>query len=281
MLSEVVLSILGVDLVCALVVEIYHQIKSLRYSFSNKHVVITGGSSGLGLELAKRIALQKATVTIIARNMEQLLKAKIEIDAYCTERGLMTPHVYTESADVSKQDSISNAICNAVNKNGSVDVVICNAGMAKTGYSLLFFIIYRYAFGQTVNDYQHSMDINYMGTVNTLFCTVPEMIKRNQGEVYLVGSTCSLLSYTGYTAYAPSKYAVKGLADGLRTELQRNHIHVGCIYPPNMDTPCLQKENETKPEEGLFVEKNLESLFQPSLIASRAIYHMKRVCVTM
>ena len=133
MVFEVVLSILGADLLCALVVEIVRQIRALRYTFSNKHVVITGGSSGLGLELAKKIAAQKAVVTIIARNVEQLKKAKMEIEAYCTENGLMTPHVYTESADVSKQDSIADAICNAVNKNGTVVVVICNAGMAKTG----------------------------------------------------------------------------------------------------------------------------------------------------
>ena len=61
-----------------------------------------------------------------------------------------------------------------------------------------------------------------------------------------------MLSYIGYCAYSPSKYAVKGLADGLRMELQRCNIRVGCIYPPNMDTPCLKKENETKPEEGLY-----------------------------
>ena len=94
--------------------------------------------------------------------------------------------------------------------------------------------------------------------------------------MYLVGSTCSMLSYTGYIAYAPSKYAVKGLADGLRLELHRNNIQVGCIYPPNMDTPCLKKENETKPEEGLFVEHYLESLFSPAVIASKAIRHIKR-----
>ena len=92
----------------------------------------------------------------------------------------------------------------------------------------------------------------------------------------MVGSTCSMLSYTGYAAYAPSKYAVKGLADGLRLELQRNNIHVGCVYPPNMDTPCLKKENETKPAEGLFVEKYLESLFSPADIASKTIRHIKR-----
>lgn len=85
-----------------------------------------------------------------------------------------------------------------------------------------------------------------------------------------------MLSYTGYASYAPSKYAVKGLADGLRLELQRNHIQVGCIYPPNMDTACLKKENETKPAEGLFVEKNLETLYSPATIAQRAITHIKK-----
>ena len=96
-------------------------------------------------------------------------------------------------------------------------------------------MLHRYAFGQTVEDYEQSIQVNYMGTVNTLFYTVPSMIKRNRvevvlwfhlkGEIYLVGSTCSMLSYIGYAAYAPSKYAIKGLADGLRIELKRNNIH--------------------------------------------------------
>ena len=132
----IVLSILGVDILCSILVEIIHQIKAWKYTFKNKHVVITGGSSGLGLELAKRIAMQQATVTIIARNIEQLKQPKIEIDSFCTDHGLMTPHVFTESADICNQEEIQNAICNAVNKNGSVDIIICNAGMAKTGFLL-------------------------------------------------------------------------------------------------------------------------------------------------
>ena len=86
-----------------------------------------------------------------------------------------------------------------------------------------------------------------------------------------------MLSYTGYSAYAPSKYAIKGLADGLRMELYRNHIQVGCIYPPNMQTPCLERENRTKPEEGLFIEKYFESLYTPECIATRSLWHIKRV----
>ena len=262
----ILLWIFGVDFAGILLTEIVHQIRAWKYSFAGKHVVITGGSSGLGLEMAKQIASESAKVTIIARNQTQLEKAKDEITSYCQSKGLMTPLVEIEQADICNREEIQKAINASAQTNGAVDVIICNAGMAKTGY----------AFGQTIQDYDDSVRINYMGTVNTLFGVVPRMIQRNHGEIYLVGSTCSMLSYIGYCAYSPSKYAVKGLADGLRMELQRCNIRVGCIYPPNMDTPCLKKENETKPEEGLYVEKHLESLFSSADIARKAIRHIKR-----
>lgn len=129
----VVLSILGVDVVCGLIVEAIHQCKAWKYSFSNKHVIITGGSSGLGLEMAKLIASEQGTVTLIARKEEQLKAAKECVEEYCREKGTMTPHVSTEVADVCNKGEMQNAVCNATNKNGAVDVIICNAGIAKTG----------------------------------------------------------------------------------------------------------------------------------------------------
>ena len=168
------------DIVCALITELVHQIKSKKYSFLNKHVVITGGSSGLGLELAKEIALEKATVTIIARNKKSLQCAREQIATYSMENGLMDPQIFIEQAEIWDKDAISVAINNAVNKNGMVDIVFCNAGMAKTGYIQCYLLFIRYAFAQSINDYQQSIDVNYMGTVNTLFCSVPNMIVRNQ-----------------------------------------------------------------------------------------------------
>lgn len=130
---HVVLSLLGVDVVCGLIVEAIHQYKAWKYSFSNKHVIITGGSSGLGLEMAKLIASEQGTVTLIARKEEQLKAAKECIEEYCREKGTMTPHVSTEVADVCNKGEMQNAVCNATNKNGAVDVIICNAGIAKMG----------------------------------------------------------------------------------------------------------------------------------------------------
>ena len=131
---SVVLYLLGADILCALIVEIIHQYRAFKYSFSGKHVVITGGSSGLGLELGKIIASEKAVVTLIARREDQLQHAKKDIEDYCRQKGVMTPHVFTEVADVCNREQLQNAMCNATNKNNAIDVIICNAGMAKTGY---------------------------------------------------------------------------------------------------------------------------------------------------
>ena len=83
--------------------------------------------------MAKQIASEQGTVTLVARKQEQLKAAKESIEEYCREKGLMTPHVSTEVADVCDRCELRNAVCNATNKNGAVDVVICNAGIAKTG----------------------------------------------------------------------------------------------------------------------------------------------------
>ena len=100
--------------------------------------MITGGSSGLGLEMAKHIASESATVTIVARNRTQLEKAKDEITSYCQSKGLMTPLVEIQQADICNREEIQKAVNVSAQTNGDVDVIICNAGMAKTGCVIHF-----------------------------------------------------------------------------------------------------------------------------------------------
>src|SRR3990172_12089693 len=74
------------------------------------------------------------------------------------------------------------------------------------------------------------------------------MIERGQRHLMLVSSGAGIVGVYGYSAYSPTKFAVRGLAETLRAELKPHGIVVGCAYPPDTDTPGLARENATKPE---------------------------------
>ena len=136
----IVLWILGIDVAGIVIVEVIRMFKYLHYSFNGKHVLITGGSSGLGLELAKQIASEKAVVTIVARRKDQLELAKQEIISYCKKRGCSSPSVHVIQGDVCNRDTIREAIHTCIQAFGEVDVLICNAGTATTGWAFTYFI---------------------------------------------------------------------------------------------------------------------------------------------
>ncbi|KAH8069647.1 3-dehydrosphinganine reductase [Aureococcus anophagefferens] len=98
------------------------------------------------------------------------------------------------------------------------------------------------------------MDLNYLGVVKTLKATLPGMVDRKAGTAVLVSSGLALCGYAGYSAYAPTKWAVRGLAETLRSELLPFDISVHSVYPPNMDTPGFVEENRTKPKSAKAIE---------------------------
>ena len=97
--------------------------------------------------------------------------------------------------------------------------------------------------------FERTMAVNYLGTVYALKRVVPGMKARGRGAVVLVSSGAAFHRFFGYTPYAPSKFAVRGLAEALRAELRDTGVHVMIVYPPDTDTPQLVEENRTKPAE--------------------------------
>jgi 3-dehydrosphinganine reductase len=91
--------------------------------------------------------------------------------------------------------------------------------------------------------------VNYFGTLYFLKAVVPAMRRRARGSVVLISSGVGLYGFFGYTPYAPSKFALRGLAEALRAELQGTGVHVAIVYPPDTETPQLAEENRTKPPE--------------------------------
>jgi 3-dehydrosphinganine reductase len=195
----------------------------------DQHVLITGGSSGIGLALALRAVAAGARVSLVARDAGKLAAARAAVGGA----------TFTARADVAVEAELLAALAAAEQAHGPVDVLIAAAGVARPGY---FEAV-------PVAVFERTMAVNYFGTLYALKAVVPGMRRRGRGAVVLISSGAGLHGFFGYTPYAPTKFALRGLAESLRAELHGTGVHVLIVYPPDTDTPQLAEENRTKPVE--------------------------------
>lgn len=203
-----------------------------KIDFYGKHILISGGSSGIGLALAKQFFNLGANVSILARRKNLLNSAEKDI-----EKSRVNPSqkISLMAADVAKFDELKKVL--SISRD-SIDILINSAGIAYPGE----FINLDQEIFSTV------MDVNYMGTVNLTKLVVPEMIMQKSGHIVNISSLAAVIGIYGYTAYAPSKYAVRGFSRCLRAELKAKGINVSVVLPPDTDTPQLEFEHTLLPE---------------------------------
>ena len=203
---------------------------------SGRHALITGGSSGIGLAVAAQLVSDGWNLSLIARRGDRLAEAR---GVLRTNHGAADRQILPLSADVSDMAAMESAAAAAIDAYGPPDLVVTSAGVARPGYfdSL------------PIDVFRTAMDVNYLGTVHTIKAVLPAMRQHGGGRVVMVSSGAGLIGLFGYTAYAPSKFAVRGLAESLRGELARDGIGVSIVYPPDTDTPQLVEENRYKPPE--------------------------------
>lgn len=203
---------------------------------SGRHALITGGSSGIGLAVAARLASDGWNLSLVARRADRLAEARSMLRETA---GAPDRQILLAPADVSDMAAVEAATSGVVEAYGPPDLVVTSAGVARPGrFDALSPEVFRTA-----------MDVNYMGTVHTIKAVLPAMRRRGTGRIVMVSSGAGLVGLFGYTAYAPSKFAVRGLAESLRGELARDGIGVSIVYPPDTDTPQLAEENRFKPAE--------------------------------
>ncbi len=198
--------------------------------FQGKHVLVTGGSSGIGLSVARQLLGHGATVTILARRQTLLDDART---------ALATPdRTHTLSVDVSNEADVTEKV-GAHIQQYPADMLINNAGIVMPGRFLEL-------------EYKHfreMMDVNYFGTIHMCRTVLPQFVTRGGGHVLNVSSMAGAIGIYGYTAYAASKFAICGFSEALRGEMWPHKIRVSVCLPPDTDTPQLAFENQFKPAE--------------------------------
>jgi 3-dehydrosphinganine reductase len=230
--------------------------------FNGKLVLITGGSSGIGLALAKKLAALGANIWILARRQEQLQAA---IGGIEKARSNGDQKFGVISADVTDMKSLNTELDNFRQKVGVPDLLVNSAGYSHPA-----------TFGESaIDEFHKQMDVNYFGTVYGIRAILPGMVERGSGYIVNVSSIAAFLSIYGFTAYSASKFAVLGLTDGLRSEVKHLGIKISLVVPPDTDTPMLAKENEIKPEITKIVSET-GSLVTPEVVADAIIKGIKR-----
>lgn len=204
--------------------------------YANKKVLITGGSSGIGLAMAKLLASNGASLVLVARNLANLSAALEDIEALRVSPQQMFDIV---SADVTDHQQLANNLRSYTDQSKLPDYVINAAGVARPGYVEEI----------PLNVFEWTMDINYHGTVNVVKHFLNSFIARGSGVFVNFSSMAGVVGMFGYTAYAGSKFAVRGFSDALRSELKPKGIQVTIVYPADTDTPQLAWEDQFKPFE--------------------------------
>lgn len=202
-------------------------------SLSGKHVFITGGSSGIGFALAKKCASEKCFVTLIARSEDKLVKAH---DSLIEIVGCESDHIRFKAVDVTNAAAVSLAIEESFRRR-PIDILICNAGQVVPGM----------VDAVDVKTLESVVKTNLLGSVYTIHAALPLMKSRsveNPSSIVIMSSMSCLCFAPGANMYAPTKYALKGLAETLRIELRPHNIRVHLVCPGFTTTPMLDISDE-------------------------------------
>ncbi|MCO5552482.1 hypothetical protein L7F22_005994 [Adiantum nelumboides] len=208
--------------------------KSFIRSLKGKHVFITGGSSGIGLAIAAKVLREGAVVTLLSRSVsnlssavEHLLHEVPTTKAEC---------IRAEVSDVADYETLSSAIERAFAWR-PIDVFVCNAGLTRGGYL---------GDGQ-LKDLEITVQTNFMGSVHALHAALPLLKRHSRNQpvsIVIMASLASLFFMYGHGVYTATKYAMRGLAEGLRFELLPYNIKISLICPGFTSTPFLDEADK-------------------------------------
>lgn len=229
-----------------------------------KNVFITGGSSGIGLATCELLLKEKvANIGIVSRKQTLLDEAKAQLEALGAKVGHKF-NIYTYSADVSDYKKMCEVTTSYVSTVGTIDILIASAGVSRP--ALIDDIPFE--------EFEWMSKVNYLGVVATCKAALPFFKKQQAGRIVIIGSMAGLFGITGYSSYAPTKYAVRGFAEVLFMEMKPYNVYVSCCNPPDVDTPMYKEEMKSKPQECILMSEG-SGLFSAEQLANDIVNGIK------
>lgn len=189
------------------------------YEFKGKIVLITGGSRGLGLVMARQLAEEGARLVLCARNGKELENARKEL----TEKGA---DVLVQQCDVTIEEEVNSMVSLVQREFGTIDVLINNAGIIHGGPVT----------EMTTKEFKEAIDIYYWAPIYTTLAVLPGMRAKGEGRILNIASIGGKISVPHLVPYCASKFALVGLSEGLRAELKKYNITVTTANPGLMQT---------------------------------------------
>lgn len=204
----------------------YTRIIIPRVSLNNCRVLITGGSEGIGYEIAKYCLEKGSDIIILARNEDKLANAYESLSEFKQREEQVIGII---SADVSNYNHLKQEIETTLEEYldwDFIDCIVCNAGVEYVG-SLE---------DTAMEHHKCTMDVNYYGIVHCLKIALPYLKKHETkcGRVIVLGSMASLLWLPYQAAYCASKFAVRGFIESIAPAFAAYNIYTSIVYPPNV-----------------------------------------------
>lgn len=188
-------------------------------SLKDKVVVITGGSTGLGLALARKLAREGCVLALCARSEEDLELTKLEFITHGFK-------IFTSVCDVSVPEEVDGFIESVLARFGKIDILVNNAGVITVGAMESF----------GLEDYERAMDIMYWGIVHSTRAVLPHFKAKNDGQIINITSIGGIVPIPQLHPYVAAKYAATGFSLAMAAELRKDKIAVTTVAPGLMRT---------------------------------------------